>query len=181
MLKKGFTIIEMLVVIFFLSLGVTGALIAIQQTMAWSETSSQRLTAIYLVQEGIEIVRNIRDTNWLQATVPGKSSPWDDGICTSPPCTWQADYTTMTFEDTTDFERCSDLGYYNCHTYDDTTFLRIDGGFYNYSSGTITSFKRKITISDKTVDQMKVTVAVYWEAKGSHQISAQEILYNWRQ
>jgi hypothetical protein len=63
----------------------------------------------------------------------------------------------------------------------DGAFLLIDGGFYNYTSGTSTPFRRKITISDKTDDQMKVTVTVSWEAKGEHQISVQEILYNWRQ
>jgi type II secretory pathway pseudopilin PulG len=155
MKKGGFTIIEILAVIFFLSVAMVGALIAIQQTMAWTETSFQRLTAIYLAQEGIEIVRNIRDTNWL------KNNVWDQGLSEGD---WETDYQSQTLDDNYD-----------------GAFLLIDGGFYNYTSGTSTPFKRKVTISDKTADQMKVTVTVSWEAKGEHQISAQEILYNWRQ
>lgn len=161
MRKKGFTIVEMLVTIFFISVGITGVLIAIQQTMAYIDVLSLRLTAIYLAQEGIEIVRDIRDGNWLELVA------WDTDLGEED---YEADYTM-----TDSLESWSDR------------YLRINGGFYNYSSGTITPFKRKITIDkldldgDTFPDQMKVTVIVEWEAKGEHQISAEEILYNWRQ
>lgn len=161
MQKKGFTIIELLIVIFFISVGIIAVLITIQQTMAYAEASSFRLTAIYLAQEGIEIVRNIRDGNWLQ------EAAWDTNL---DPGNWEADYQTQTLTAAYDGD-----------------FLLIDGGFYNYSSGTLTSFKRKITIEkqdldeDAIDDQIKVTITVYWKVRGSHEVSTEEILYNWRQ
>lgn len=163
--KKGFTIIESLVTIFFVSVGIIGTLTAIQQTMVYVEISSSQLTAIYLAQEGIEIVKNIRDGNWLENRYTATS--WDQGVDAGDR---EADYQiTQTLTNYTG------------------QFLLLDGGFYNYSSGNPSPFKRKITISDKQdldgdtfPDQMKVAVTVIWEAKGSHEISVQEFLYNWR-
>ncbi len=160
----GFTIIEILAAVFVLTVGMIGVLTVIQQTMAYGEILNERLIAIYLVQEGIEIVRNIRDGNWLEP-----ASSWDADLTAGD---WEGDW-TMT--DSLD-------------SYQDRN-LKIDNGFYKYSlSGTSTPFRRKITISDKLNldgqpgdDQMKVTVTVSWQARGAtSSISAQEELYNWR-
>ena len=158
MKKNGFTIIEMLVVIFFLSVGMVGVLIAIQQTMAGTEVSSQRLTAIYLCQEGIEIVRNIRDGNWLEQ-IDNPALPWDDGLNTGD---YEGDYTMA--------QSLASWAGRN---------LKIDAGFYKYSdTGTSTPFQRKISISKSDQNQMKVSVTVYWD---THEITVEEHLYNWRQ
>jgi len=70
----GFTILELIVAIFVMTVGVLGAYAVVQQIIVYNSISSSRLTAAYLAQEGIELVRNIRDTNWL--TVP--SVAWND-------------------------------------------------------------------------------------------------------
>lgn len=159
MQKKGFTIIEILAAIFVLTVGMIGVLTVIQQTMAYGEILNERLTAIYLVQEGIEIVRNIRDGNWLEP-----ASSWDANLTAGD---WEGDY-TMTDS------LILWMG--------DGRNLKIDGGFYKYSdNGTTTSFKRRITIEKPEADQLKATVTVNWEARGAtSSISAQEELYNWR-
>lgn len=160
----------MLVTIFFLSVGIIGVLIAVQQATAYVDNSFYRLTAIYLAQEGIETVRNIRDGNWLKGTECAPGEIWDCGLGIGD---FEADY------DDTSLSPWADRN------------LKIDGDFYGYSgAGTQTTFKRKITISDKqnldgdplnTADQMKVTVTVSWESKGQHSVSAEEYLYNWRE
>jgi len=182
----GFTLLETLVAIFVITVGLMGVMTVLQMTMFLTSISSSRLTAVYLAQEGIEIVRNIRDTNWLQARDPMKNSPWDDGlVCAAPPCDWQADYTTITFTNTTDFEKCTDSGY-NCYAYNEA-LLKSDGGFFNYTSVTETKFKRKITITAPATpecpaaDCRSVKVEVIWSEKGKpYNFSAQENLYNWR-
>lgn len=116
-LKKnlgGFTIIEVLAAIFVLTVGMIGVLTVIQQTMAQIETLNERLIAIYFAQEGIEIVRNIRDGNWLAETT------WDNNLGVG---NWEADYLAQ------DLSSWVEPG----------SYLRIDGGFYNYSSGTSTA------------------------------------------
>jgi len=62
----GFTILEVVVAISLITVGITAIFTLYQQTISITRVSSQRLIAAYLAQEGIEIVRNIRDTNWIE-------------------------------------------------------------------------------------------------------------------
>lgn len=177
MKSNGFTIIEVLIAIFVILVGLLGAFSVINQSLSASGIVSSRLVAAYLAQEGIEIIRNIRDTNWLQAGEPLKTSPWDNGL---PDGNWQVDYTTVTLLGTDEFEQCGDSGY-NCEDYDGDFLKLNDSGFYNYSLGTPTKFKRKITLAKEGEDVLKVSVLVEWELRQkSYQLSAQEKLYNWK-
>ncbi len=151
------------------------------QTLATGSVVEQTLIASYLAQEGIEIVRNIRDTNWLQSRDFSKSSPWDDGLCNSPPCEWEADASTTTFFDTVDFESCSDNSVSNCRAYNET-FLNIDtDGFYSYKIADVqTKFKRKITIEKPQADEIKIIVEIIWQERGrTHSFTALEYITNW--
>lgn len=160
---------EVIVAIFIITAGVVGVLSLISQTVGSVTISSQRLTAAYLAQEGIEIVRNIRDTNWLEDVA------WDDGLGVSD---WEADY------DDANLTSCP----FPCDYENNLRFLKIDGGFYNYISGTGAEFKRKITISREEYppgsgryDKITVTVEVFWQEKGRpHSVPVQENLYNWK-
>ena len=158
----GFTIIEVLIAVAVITVGIMGILTIIHQTIAQMALSSSRLVATYLAQEGMEIVRNIRDTNWLDPTNP----PWNDGL---NPGDWEADYND------------SSLSSYGAS-------LKINGGFYNYDTGDPTRFKRKITISDPNnpecplADCFSVKVEVSWQQLArTHQVIVEEYLYNWYQ
>ena len=169
----GFTLMEAIVAIFLITTGIVGVLALVTQTISSATLSTQRLTAAYLAQEGIEIVRNIRDTNWLeQYTNPANS--WDEGLTINCPgaCNCPtgciADYTYSVQSD-------PDLPAYA------DQYLNIDGGFYSYSAGTQTKFKRKITISPSGGDILQVSVLVEWSEKGTtYQVEVQENLYNWK-
>ncbi len=154
-MKRGFTLLEVIVAIFVIMVGITGTLGIIQQGISYTQLSSSRLVANYLAQEGIEIVRNIRDTNWLE------ENPWSDGI---PSGNWEADYNDSTLTSWSSQGR----------------FLNIDNkGFYSYSSGSPTKFKRKITIA-KDTDILKISVQVEWQERGrDYQVTVQENLYKW--
>jgi len=161
---KSFTLIEVLAAIFLITVGVMGALIVINQTTVFTQVTSSRLVASYLAQEGIEIVKNIRDTNFLKIHKGEEGINWDDNIlcCPTSPCQCEADY--------------DDSALVSADRY-----LKFDGGFYNYDSGTDTVFKRKITITPDT-DILKVLVEVSWTERGrAHQVTAQENLYLWLQ
>jgi len=69
---KGFTILEVLVAVLVITVGVLAAFRMAQNITVFSRINASRLTATYLAQEGIELVRNQRDNNWLQG------SDWDD-------------------------------------------------------------------------------------------------------
>ena len=66
MKKKGFTLIEVLMACFIIIVGVIASYIIVQQIFAQTFNASSMLTAIYLAQEGSEIIRNVRDTGWIQ-------------------------------------------------------------------------------------------------------------------
>ena len=165
----GFTLLEVLVAIFVITVGLIGVMTVLQMTMFLTSISSSRLTAAYLAQEGIEIVRNVRDTNWLEARAV--ANDWDEGLtnCLNG-CI--ADYNHSYGPDLIDP---------NLPPFPDQ-FLDIDGnGFYSYSPGTPTKFQRKIIIQKTGPDRLDVRVQVMWSEKGkSYTFSAQENLYNWR-
>lgn len=77
-MNKGFTLLELLVSIVVISVGVLGAYSVAQKIFSLTFTSTNRLTAAYLAQEGIETVRNARDTNWIGG------NDWRNGLVNSP-------------------------------------------------------------------------------------------------
>jgi len=174
--NKGFTLIEIIVAILVVTVGVLAAYIVTQEIISYTHQISSRLTAAYLAKEGIEIVRNIRDANWLQ------NEGWSDGLSGVGAEDWEADYTTRTFKGSGGVgEDCSQTPYYNCEDFDPNNYLRIDGGFYNYTLGTPTKFKRKITITPEGIDKLIVSVEITWTEKGTDYgpVTVQEILYDW--
>lgn len=155
--EKGFTMVEVIVAIFILAFAILGSYYAFSQMAGLTTIISSRLTAAYLAQEGIELVRSVRDTNWLNGLA------WSSQInsCSSG-C--EIDYnldSVMVYSD---------------------RFLNVDNSnFYSYSVGTPTKFKRRITITTPAADTLGVSVQIQWQEKGSsYTFSAEEYLYNWR-
>jgi len=154
MLNKSFTLIETITAIFILTTGILAISSLISYLISISSISSQRLIAAYLAQEGIEIVRNLRDTNLLS----GRN--WDYGLNNGD---WQVDYNDNTLSPYTG------------------AFLNLEtNGFYGYGFGTQTNFRRKINLQ-KDENVLKILVEVSWQERGrSHSLSAQANLYNWQ-
>ena len=72
--QGGFSMLEAMVSIFILLVGVTGSLVLVSSGITNFNISKNRIIASNLAQEGLEIVHNIRDNNWLASTV----RPWND-------------------------------------------------------------------------------------------------------
>lgn len=75
--------VEVMGAILVIGIGVAASYYIVQQIISYTFASSSRLTAAYLAEEGVEIVRNIRDTNWVSNNV------WNAGLGSG---TYQADY-----------------------------------------------------------------------------------------
>mgnify|MGYP001678853614 FL=1 len=60
----GFTLIEVLVVVFVLSMGVLVIMQGINKTTTYISETAQRTIALNLAKEGLEAMYNIRNTNW---------------------------------------------------------------------------------------------------------------------
>ena len=171
-MQKGFTIIEVLFAIFILALGVTGVFALVERIIPASATANSHLTAVYLAQEGNDIVRNIRDTNLLHLH-KGIGADWKENL-TSCALGCEIDHTydaeSPAFVDFQgDFET-------------NGRFLLLNSDFYDYVSGTASIYKRKIIITDVDADTLEVETTVWWKDQGkSKQVQATSEMYNWLQ
>lgn len=66
-MRSGFSLLELVIAIFILTVGITGALRLIVSTIQNSIDTRNGAIASGLAQEGAELVRNIRDNNMLYA------------------------------------------------------------------------------------------------------------------
>jgi len=160
--QKAFTLLEVIVAITVLTIAVGGSFALIQQTMVAASLNQSKLTAYYLAQEGIELVRNIRDSNWLEQ----RANPtvlWKEGLGAGD---WEADF--------------NDSGLVQPFV-GEGRFLNVGSeGFYTYSGESSTPFKRKITIAEMGSNALEVTVQVLWSERGrDHQVEVKEHIYNW--
>jgi len=162
----GFTLLEVILAISFLTVAVGGSFGLLQQTLLTASLANSKLIASYLAQEGIEIVRNIRDNNWLnQRAVPGLS--WKGGLDAG---TYEVSYGDPS------------LASLSSPDYARNLYINDTDGFYNYSQvGTKTKFKRIITVSPVGDDTLDVGVKVEWQERiaGTQSIEIREYLYNW--
>ncbi|KKP42240.1 MAG: hypothetical protein UR31_C0017G0019 [Parcubacteria group bacterium GW2011_GWA2_33_14] len=164
--STGFTIIELIITIAILSFGILGAYSAFAPFFTLTYNVSYRLTAVYLAQEGLEIVRNLRDNNFIN------SNNWSDGLLECD-LGCQLDYKTGTSVES--FENQLKL-------YDPGEFLKINSdNFYSYDLGDTTKFQRKITINQESgTDVLKVSVIVTWDYNGKpFSFESEGYLYNW--
>jgi len=74
--ERSFTVLEVIIAIFVLTIAVGASYILIQKTFIASSLTQSKLIASYLAQEGIENIKNMRDANWLagnswNANIPG--------------------------------------------------------------------------------------------------------------
>jgi len=164
--NKGFTILEVMAAIFILTIGIGGAFLLVRQSLSAASINKNRLVAAYLAQEGIEIVRNIRDSNWLNPSLA-----WDYGLGSGD---WIASYSSTTLST-------------NFVTNTAANYLKVDSNkMYNYSVGGSTSFQRKISLRNTDLSpadgktEKEVRVTVFWSERGrTHSLSALEYLQNW--
>lgn len=154
-MAKGFTLLETIIAVAILATGIVASLTLISKSIQSVSLSQNRLIATYLANEGMELVRNIRDNNWKDP-----SASWDDGL---------AD--------------CADCGIdYEGVNGDSTDFLKFDPSrFYNYTSGVDTMFRRRIAIATINSEQKQVTSEIIWSWRGgNYNIQVEGFLYNWQ-
>jgi prepilin-type N-terminal cleavage/methylation domain-containing protein len=165
--NRGFTLIELIISIGVISAVLTGAFTLISMSFSTTTVGKSRVVAIGLVQEGLEIVRNIRDNNWLA----GKrdASSWRDGLGEGN-YRVQYDKLTLLSPSANTFKIDSNGFYY----YDDP------GGGGPRANSVSTTFTRNINIQYIGNNQIKLSCRVEWKDRGrTYFVSAGTILYNW--
>lgn len=160
--RRGFSLIESLVASSILLLAITGTLTIASKSIGISSDARDQVTASYLAQEGVEFVRNARDSNVLS------SVSWLSGLVSC------ALGNTCTIDvPNNEISRCSGA----C-----PPFLLSDAGIYNYRIGNPTIFRREIKISELISNQeIVVEVTMRWKKKVLERtLVIREHLLNWQ-
>jgi len=179
--NKGFTIIETLVAVFILSVAITGPLVFAQSGLRAAFLARDQITALFLAQDAMETIKNMRDTKGL--TSPGGGVSWLTvfGQCVNDPDGCEIDTTPEDPVLTPCSGSCRKLRYNQSNGYQ-----------YNGSSSDETIFKRTVYINQSRTGngnqpaqyQIRVVVKVTWQTHeriGERSIVVQENLFNWIQ
>lgn len=159
--SRGFTLLEVTVAIFVVTVGIGGVFGFLQQTIFLGPTLNNQLAASYLAQEGVEIVRNIRDTNYVRIALGGGGT-WTDGLEGCAGNEYQGDYLSSSLD-------CFAGG-----------ALSLDGNFYVHGAGVATPFQRMITVTPNGANRLDVAVEVQWQERGNpYTFVVDTELYNW--
>jgi prepilin-type N-terminal cleavage/methylation domain-containing protein len=161
--KAAFTLVETLVAIAILLLAIGGPLTIAAQSFFAARFSKDNLTAIYLAQEGIEVVRYQRDSNSLAG------ADWLSGLsnCLGEKC-FRGAFTNNPIFNACSAE-CIPLGY------NETT------NQYGYGNIPVSKYTREISVQQLSETEIVVTSIVKW-SNGSieREVELKENLYNWR-
>lgn len=183
--NKSFTIVEITVAMSIFVLVIGGSIVLVQQTLSMVTLAEQRLAAFYLAQEGVELVRNIRDNNWLRQQIDF-SYYWDTGFPHDSPAyaqSYEIDYSDSGLSSMSGSPRYLCLDSDSGYSYDNCA-----GCSGSSPSSNCTKFTRVIKISRDRLDSSPygrndpiiIESHVNWNSKGkNHEAVLQIKLYNW--
>ncbi len=163
--NQGFTVLEIGVSLLIISVGMLGVLSLIVQNIRADDVDRNRIIASQLAQEGLELVRNQRDYNWLS------EDNWIRDVAEED--SYTIDYQLDTYSGVDDISDPETLLYLN------------DDGFYVHDDedNQPSRFRRiiKVEVVDEEAASTTVSSLVQWEDRGStYQYVAETDLYNWR-
>ncbi len=155
--KKGQALIEAVVAVSVLSVGIISILALLNRSLALNRSSAERFVATYLAAEGIEVLKNIVDSNAMRKIA------WTSGI-------QNGDYEV-------------EYGSNSLVPYQDR-FLNYDPStrIYSYGGGSVTLFKRILRINVIGPEEIKVNSIVSWTASGgaSFNVNLEDHFMNWQ-
>ena len=171
---QGQLLVEAMIAMSVMIVGLLGIFYVVSQSLGFYRVAYEQYVAANLAAEGIEVVKNIIDSNvvarnaW-NSNIPSSVSPVSLGL--------EYNTTNLTSIDPTWWD----------------TNLLYDPleGLYSYtptSTSTPTSFKRVVTIisiphgSNNEIDEIQVNSVVTWETHGGipYNINLEDRFYNWR-
>lgn len=187
-LSKGFTLIETLVAISIFTTSILALLSVLSQGISNTNYAKKKIIASYLAEEGVEYIRNLRDTFVLYSATTqagwdsfnSKVVPSPDTLCASTNGCYFDDR-NVSFSDAS--MPMTDLLLTACSSptcsngallYDSAT------GKYNYVTGTSSGYNRRIKITQISANETKIFSTVFWtKGSGSYNIVFSENLFNW--
>jgi hypothetical protein len=155
---SGQLLIESLIGVSIVVVGLLGIVGLVSRSLSLNRVVSDQFTASFLSLEGIEIARNLIDSNIIEGR------PWNSGFeNNNPSVLYEVDY------------KSGSLRNYSGN------YLRLNNeGFYGYDAGSNTPFRRKIAVENKG-EEIAVNSIVEWSSRGGeYEINNEHHFYNWR-
>jgi hypothetical protein len=157
--RQGQALVEAIVAIGVLSVGFLGIFTLVSQSLGLNRVVADNYTGTYLASEGIEVVKNIIDSN----LIAGRA--WNAGLA-------NGDYEAQ-------FDSTSLSANQNRKIlFDPATRL------YGYSAvaGIQTPFTRTIRIENLSANEIRVNSIARWTSRGGGNFDAnvEDHFYNWR-
>ncbi|OGI75611.1 hypothetical protein A3C67_00800 [Candidatus Nomurabacteria bacterium RIFCSPHIGHO2_02_FULL_42_19] len=183
---RGFSLIEMLVALAIFSTSVLVLLVVLGQSISDTGYAKKKNTAAYLAQEGIEYMRNLRDTYLLYSgTASAGWTAFNNNLTDASACQLANgcffDDRNVSFSDTS--MPMLDLLLTACtsSTCPNGALLYDSAiGKYGYVSGTSSVFTRQIKITQPTANETKVSSTVSWtQGSGTRSVTFSENLFKW--
>ncbi|MBX4211376.1 MAG: prepilin-type N-terminal cleavage/methylation domain-containing protein [Candidatus Yanofskybacteria bacterium] len=162
--KKGFTLIEALVALVLLTMTLGPILYFASSSADIATSVINNVIAANLAQEGVEVIRAIRDSNYFAEVA------FDTGL---PAGTFEVQWDSQP-------PLAATIGI--------PQYLKIDStgavgttGLYNYGSGIDTPFIRLVTITKVSAIELKITSSVTWtERSRNRSVEVEDHLYDWK-
>jgi len=196
--NKAFTLIETLVAISIFSLSVLGLMSVLASGLSNITYAKRKMTADYLAQEGIEYIRNMRDTyvlyssdtqtgwNAFNVKVAGAIFPSGNTICaTTNGCYLNTDGLSYSVPSSMAMTllipiACTNTTCSNAPLLYDSGNDLLWGGKYNYTLGTQSGFIRTIKVNQISANETRIFSIVSWQqGSGTYNTTFSEDLFNW--
>lgn len=159
-MRKAFSLVEIIIILFIISMGMLGVLSLIIQNIQSQTYNKNNLIAFQLAQEGIELVRMVRDSNWRNGEAYTAGLP--EGRL------------YMDFEDL-------EPTVFSGNTVDFLLRLGADGFYRHGGTDPSSSFSREIDLDLLNANSLQVDVHISWQERGRDMnYDLQTILYNWQ-
>ncbi len=161
--KLAFTLMETVVILFVLSVGTLSVISLVRKSFYFQSVKKNLIIASYLSQEGLELMKNIRDTN----IILGLDYDNWDGVSSAGigEHTYKVDYYSLLAT------TCPSI---------DRAVLQKDNDFFRHSTSTQdTIFKRLITVRAETLASTTIESWVSWTDRGqTYEYKLETVLYD---
>jgi prepilin-type N-terminal cleavage/methylation domain-containing protein len=180
----GFTLVETMVAVSLFSLAVVALLVSLGAGISDTGYAKRKMSAEYLAQEGVEYLRNVRDTFMLYGDA---QTGWVsfNGKLSAASCHTAAgcyfgdlspgNFTDLSFQITSlPLTACSSESGCPMLLYNSAT------GKFNYASGDESGFIRRIQSEVISDDETRIFSTVFWaQGSGTYSVTFSANLFNW--